>query len=57
MLSFKFGNIVLIEFPYSDVLHKKQRPALVLKDTHDGDIIVSRITSQSKESINDIEID
>ena len=56
MNKFNFADIVLLEFPFSDTLVKKQRPAVVLKDTNDKDIIVARVTSQIKNSIFDIDI-
>lgn len=40
-----FGDVVLLRFPYTDGKIYKRRPALVIRDTRDGDIIVSRITS------------
>jgi mRNA interferase MazF len=46
MKKLKFGEIVLLKFPYSDSKNFKRRPALVLKDSNDGDIIVCRITSK-----------
>jgi len=52
----EFGEVILLSFPFSDGTHKKKRPALVLKDLKDGDIIVSRITSQQYSSDFDLEI-
>ena len=43
-----FGEIVLLEFPYTDMEGHKQRPAVVLKDTNDNDAIFLRITSKSR---------
>lgn len=57
MSTFKFGDIVLIKFPYSDKINFKKRPALVLNDFDDGDIIVCRITSKMYETKNDIIIE
>lgn len=48
-----FGEIVLLKFPFSDGKNYKKRPALLLRDTIDGDIIVCRITSK----LNDTEFD
>jgi mRNA interferase MazF len=41
-----FGTIVLLRFPYADTLTFKRRPALILLDSEDGDIVVCRITSK-----------
>src|ERR1700712_1311059 len=56
MATYKFGEIVLIEFPFTDGTNVKKRPALVVKDTNDGDIIVCRITSKIYSSIYDMEL-
>ena len=56
MSELKFGDIILIKFPFTDLSGAKKRPALVLHDTNDNDIIICRITSQAKESDFDIEI-
>ena len=52
----KFGDIVLIKFPYTDGKSLKRRPALIINDFNDGDIIVCRITSQIHNTKNDINI-
>jgi mRNA interferase MazF len=46
MIQYKCGDIVLLAFPYSDTLNIKKRPALVILDTGDEDIISVRITTQ-----------
>ena len=40
------GTIVLLKFPFADGISFKRRPALVLRDLEDGDILVCRITSK-----------
>lgn len=54
MAHFEFGDIVLLKFPFSDRAESKRRPAMVIKDTDDEDIIVCRITSQIYYSDFDI---
>jgi len=56
MSKFHFGQIVLINFPFVNTSEVKKRPALILIDTHDEDVIVSRITSQDAKSDFDVEI-
>jgi mRNA interferase MazF len=53
---YHFGDILLIEYPYTDLAGIKQRPAVVIKDTNDSDVILARITGQSRETEFDIEI-
>lgn len=51
---FQFGEIVLLAFPYTDNSAIKKRPALVLLDTGDGDLLVARVTTQSFPSPHEI---
>lgn len=48
-----FGDIVLLKFPFTDGKTFKKRPALIINDYDDGDIIVCRITSQIYDTKND----
>jgi mRNA interferase MazF len=52
--SLEFGDIVLLRFPFSDQVSFKRRPALVINDFNDGDIIVCRITSQIHSTLRDV---
>jgi len=52
-----FGNIVLLKFPFTDGMSYKRRPALIINDFDDGDIVVCRITSQIYKTKNDIFVD
>ena len=52
-----FGDIVLLKFPFTDGKSFKKRPALIINDYNDGDIIVCRITSQIYDSKNDYFLD
>lgn len=56
MTNYKFGDIILIDYPFSEQTTKKKRPALVLLDSGDDDIIVSRITSKLYSTKYDIQI-
>lgn len=53
----RFGDVVLLKFPFSDWKGCKKRPALILNDFEDGDIIVCRITSRIYNTPNDYCID
>jgi mRNA interferase MazF len=57
MNNLKFGEIVLLKFPFTDSRTIKKRPALVLSDIGDGDIIVCRVTSQLYDSEYDVLIE
>ena len=49
-MAYATGTVVLLAFPFSDALRAKQRPALVLLDLEDEDIVVARVTSQQPKS-------
>ena len=51
------GTIVFLKFPFTDSITYKRRPALVLKDFEDGDLLVCRITSKIYNSPYDIYLD
>ncbi|MBF9252639.1 type II toxin-antitoxin system PemK/MazF family toxin [Pontibacter sp. 172403-2] len=54
MNTLEAGDIVLLKFPYTDGQSYKRRPALLLHNSDDEDIIVCRITSKIYESDFDI---
>ena len=49
----KFGAIVLVPFPFTDLTSAKVRPALVLsrKESEHGDLILCFITSQNMSDV------
>ena len=57
MEKFSFGEIVLLKFPYTDGLTFKRRPALIINDFNDGDVIVCRVTSQIYTTNQDVAIE
>ena len=46
MTTYKIGDIVLMGFPHSDLKHVAKRPAVVLYDSGDEDVLVARVTTQ-----------
>lgn len=46
MITYKFGEIVLIGFPHTDLQGISKRPIVVLYDSGDQDVLVARITTQ-----------
>jgi mRNA interferase MazF len=56
MVNYKLGEIVPAKFPFTSNLGFKKRPALIINDTDDGDVIVCRITSMLYYSVYDIEL-
>ena len=51
-----FGEVLIINFPFSDGLRSKRRPVMGIKDTADTDILIAKITSQSYNTEFDIYI-
>jgi mRNA interferase MazF len=54
MTSYQPGDLLLIAFPYTGGAQTKDRPALVLLDTGDADLLVARITSQLYQTTHDV---
>ena len=48
------GDVVLVAFPFSGGSSVKARPALVLLDTGDSDVVVARITTQLRPTPCDV---
>lgn len=46
MTAYSFGDIILVGFPHTDLQGISKRPALVLYESGDQDILVARITRQ-----------
>jgi mRNA interferase MazF len=56
MTTYNFGDIVLIGFPHTDLQGVSKRPAIVLYDSGDQDILVARVTTQEYKSEGDYKI-
>ena len=50
------GDVVVLDFPFSNLLQVKRRPALIIKIQKGEDMIVSQITGKSQESSVEISI-
>ena len=55
-MNFSAGEVVLVSFPYSGLTGMRRRPALVLLDVGDDDVVVARITSQAIRDAFDVEL-
>ncbi len=50
MEGFVKGDVIIIEFPYSNLRDVKRRPVLILKVPKGEDVIVAQITGESYEN-------
>ena len=50
------GEIVVLEFPFSNLIESKRRPSLIIKVPKGDDIIVCQITGKSYEKSVEIAI-
>ena len=57
MTPYRPGEIVLVRFPFTSGSGTKKRPALVILDTGDNDLVVARITTHSSVGPFDISLD
>jgi mRNA interferase MazF len=46
MTAYNFGDVVLVGFPHTDLRGVSKRPAFVIYDAGDLDILVARVTTQ-----------
>ena len=53
MTVFKTGDVVTVEFPYSDLQGRKKRPGLVLA-SDENDALLARITTRPPRDFGDI---
>ncbi len=56
MEEFVRGDIVVLEFPFSNLIQAKRRPSLIIKVPKGEDVIVCQITGKSYEKSVEIPI-
>ncbi|MBW3597309.1 MAG: type II toxin-antitoxin system PemK/MazF family toxin [Planctomycetes bacterium] len=52
--TYQAGDLLLIGFPFSGGAQVKTRPAMVVLDTGDDDVLVARVTTQHHQSPYDV---
>jgi mRNA interferase MazF len=52
--NYQAGDIVLVDFPFTVSGQGKPRPALVILDTGDADVLLARITTQHQATPYDV---
>ncbi len=53
MTTYDFAEVVLVGFPQSGVTTRKKRPALVLLDIGDADVVLAPVTSRARSGQGD----
>jgi mRNA interferase MazF len=55
MTTYQPGDVVLVAFPHTGKTRTKNRPALVILDTGDADVVVARVTTQLHQTPHDVD--
>ena len=56
MTIYQPGDIVLLSFPFTEGTQSKNRPALIVLDTGDEDVVLARITTQNYQTTYDYQV-
>ena len=56
MTTWQIGDLLLVDFPFTTTGPGKPRPALVILDTGDADVVLARVTTQPYGSPYDVPI-
>jgi mRNA interferase MazF len=56
MTVYEFGDVVLVDFPQSGSDQPKRRPALIVLDIGDADLLLAPVTTRERTGLGDIGI-
>jgi len=52
-MTYEFGEVVLVDFPQTGSERRKRRPALVILDIGDADVVLASITTKKRSGQGD----
>jgi mRNA interferase MazF len=55
-VTYNFGDVLLVNYPFSDFNRSKVRPGIVLLDVGDADVLVARLTSHQPRTNHDLAV-
>ncbi len=53
-INYQAGDLLLVDFPFTVSGQAKPRPALVIIDTGDADVLLARVTTQARSTTYDV---
>lgn len=56
MMTYEVGDVVLVDFSQSGAQERKRRPALVLLDVGDADVVLAPITTRERTGPGDVRL-
>ena len=56
MTNYRLGDLLLVDFPFTATGPGKPRPALVVLDAGDADVLLARVTTQARGCPFDVPI-
>jgi mRNA interferase MazF len=54
MTAYDFGEVVLVDFPQSGTTERKRRPAVVVLDIGDADVVLAPVTTKQRSGAGDL---
>ena len=56
MVELSVGDVVFVNFPFSNLINSKLRPAVLIADVSNEDWVLCQITSKAYSDVNSIEL-
>jgi mRNA interferase MazF len=56
MINYRPGDVLIVDFPFVQDAQGKMRPAVVVADTGDNDVVLARVTTQPYHGLFDVQL-